>query len=160
MAPSNVHEVHKCGCGRAFLRADSLRRHTLSCRRKVTKRIELSWRNQETCPTCLSLYASVSRMMKDGKHKCHTGKHAENGGAEGVVIKRPKKIREFMRQVVAYLEASRQDPEKSTQPISEEGCLKSSGAKKQRKVKKSDDNNQKKKKDNNNNKLSVSPLFL
>ena len=67
------NEAFECACGESFVRSDTLRRHTISCRRKLLKKIEQMWRHQKDCDKCLSLYAAVTKLLKDGRHRLHVG---------------------------------------------------------------------------------------
>ena len=70
-----LHEAcqHQCACGEGFHRVDTLRRHAISCRGKVLKKVDLVWRRQKECDKCLTLYAAVTKLFKDGRHRRHFG---------------------------------------------------------------------------------------
>ena len=70
MASPNECDLHKCACDRGFLRLDGLKRHNLSCRRKLIKKIDRSWKHQMNCESCRFLYGSAIKLMREGIHQC------------------------------------------------------------------------------------------
>ena len=90
LKPAEVlHEAcqHQCDCGESFNRADTLRRHEISCRGKVLKKVDLMWRRRKECDKCLTLYAAVTKLFKDGRHRRHYGSELDSKTCDEMMTK-------------------------------------------------------------------------